>query len=180
MKNKQKLKAGGFVNAIIKCCNPESDDFNSAMRANLERGLHQPLDKVLVQAGLIFNFVEPEYHEEAKLVAGLYALSKGKLPHKRGMNFGMAFGSPCNDKNEPIHERRFIALLDADKSDLSRHMIHAVNLLMSEELISIDWIQLFRDTVQWNYSSRLVQREWATGFWVKHRKSLLKKSESEI
>lgn len=61
-------------------------------------------------------------------------------------------------------EKRFTALLNAEREDLPEHLRHAVSLLKSHD-IPLDWLQLLLDLRGWDWESHRIQREWARAFW---------------
>jgi CRISPR system Cascade subunit CasB len=61
-------------------------------------------------------------------------------------------------------ERRFVALLNADRDALPTHLRQAVGL-MSNYAIPVDWARLLWDIQRWGGESRRVQRAWARAYW---------------
>jgi CRISPR system Cascade subunit CasB len=66
-------------------------------------------------------------------------------------------------------ERRFSALIAAEREDLPYHLRAAVSFLKDEE-IPINWARLLTDVLYWDSESRhpnqpTVQRHWADAFW---------------
>jgi len=61
-------------------------------------------------------------------------------------------------------ERRFIALLKADREDLFGHLRHAVSLAKAKE-VPVNYDRLLRDIRNWDSDQRWVQRNWARAFW---------------
>lgn len=62
----------------------------------------------------------------------------------------------------PSIEQRFIALLDADESQLAHHLRQMVTLLKE---YSINWALLLDHLIDWNSERRWVQQEWAKAFY---------------
>lgn len=68
------------------------------------------------------------------------------------------------DRTESI-ERRFIALLDADETQLAHHLRQMIQLVKAEEGIRIHWVELLTDLRNWNRDDRRVQQRWARAFY---------------
>lgn len=93
------------------------------------------------------------------IIAPLFALH----PEAGGAgNLGKAF-SRVEDQSESL-ERRFVALLNCHREDLSYHLRQAVSLLKAKD-VTIDWRQLLRDVLFWDHEERFVQQQWARDFW---------------
>jgi CRISPR system Cascade subunit CasB len=64
-------------------------------------------------------------------------------------------------------ERRFIALLGADSEQVAVHLRGLIVLLHDRAGDEpVDFIQLYRDLLEWDREDRRVQRDWAAGFWA--------------
>lgn len=61
-------------------------------------------------------------------------------------------------------ERRFVALLNTGRNDLSDHLRQMIGLLRSSD-IPVNWLRLLQDIQGWESPSRRVQRRWASEFW---------------
>lgn len=62
-------------------------------------------------------------------------------------------------------ERRFVALLNADREDLGEHLRQIISLLKSKDA-PIDWAQLLEAVEFWDADDeRRRQRQWAKTFW---------------
>jgi CRISPR system Cascade subunit CasB len=100
------------------------------------------------------------WEERAALeVAPLFALHPE--PGGKG-NLGYSL-SRVRDPSESL-EKRFVALLDCHREDLSFHLRQAVSLLKSKEIV-VNWRQLLRDVESWDCEDKRVQREWARAYW---------------
>ena len=66
-------------------------------------------------------------------------------------------------EQKPGTERRFTALLRADREDLTEHLWRSVTFLRSKE-VEVDWRQFLHDLARpsWDH----VRREWASSFWI--------------
>lgn len=114
-----------------------------------------------------------------RLVAGLYALKprarrdegdaaeEETLPAdtadpEKGPSIGTLMGQLYLAQGaRPSTEKRFLALLDADRDGLPYHLRQAVALLASEDLTP-NWARLTRDLLRWGDR---VRREWAQDFY---------------
>jgi len=108
-------------------------------------------------------YVEPFVKEEGwgreahYLVAALYALKDGT--HQEGRTLARALREKAQT-SESV-ERRFLALLDADRDQIAFRLRQAVGL--SEG--GLDFAQLLNDLLRWFAPERRVQTRWATEFY---------------
>jgi len=65
---------------------------------------------------------------------------------------------------QPGVERRFMALLAADREDIGHHLRSLMGLLRQHD-VPVNWLQLLRDLGRWPQPERDVQRRWARSFW---------------
>lgn len=102
------------------------------------------------------------------LVASLFALH----PAEGGSgNLGAAFARlRASDRTEST-EKRFLALLNCHRDDLTNHVRQAVCLLKSKE-IPVNWDQLIEDLLNWDNPDRLVQKDWAKSYWTGAKEDL--------
>ena len=145
-----------------------------AALAALRRGL----GKSPGEAAEMFPYVIPwcggemsEYRQnDYFLVASLFALHQGRAaPHpsisdSRRNSLGGSFQLVAKKTESGSIEKRFVAMLNASREELDSHLRHAIALLKAHE-IGVDWAQLLHDLKDWEWSSRPVQRRWASGFW---------------
>jgi CRISPR system Cascade subunit CasB len=97
------------------------------------------------------------------LIATLFALHPNTgLPQRT--NLGASFARLARAMDSGGAERRFMALLNCDRGELSDHLLSAVTLLRTND-IPVDWRQLLADVLAWQRPQRRVQRAWAAGFW---------------
>jgi len=148
---------------------------NRAALAALRRGL----GKAPGEAPDVFPVLLPLLPEEqlwprdesvAYLITSLFALHSLSWPEgSRGRwrsNLGASMRRLAGESESNGPERRFVALLNSDLTDLSHHLRGIVGLLKSAEApIWVDWELLTRDLLHWDDASREVQRRWATAFW---------------
>jgi len=141
--------------------------------AALRRGLGRPPGTVPEMHRHVMPFLDhpdrfgwPE--QCCYIVAALFAAHPA--PGGKG-NLGDAFarlaeetsGKP-GERAESV-ERRFVALLKADREDLFGHLRHAVNLARSKE-VHIDYGRLLIDIRNWDSDDQWVQRNWSRSFWA--------------
>jgi CRISPR system Cascade subunit CasB len=108
------------------------------------------------------------------LVAGLMGLLPDDWkPPSEPVGFGISVrelkqkrdSKPAEgDKIGPT-ERRFVALLDADRDELPHHMRHMLRLIIGAE-VRVDFTRLLTDLRWWSHPERRVQRRWARDFWA--------------
>jgi CRISPR system Cascade subunit CasB len=75
-----------------------------------------------------------------------------------------AASTSSQPRPQPGVERRFVALLAADRDDVDAHLRAAVGLLRQHD-VPVNWLQLLRDLGAWERPDRDVQRRWARSFW---------------
>lgn len=81
-------------------------------------------------------------------------------------SFGRAVAQLYRQRNETESiERRFIALLDADETQLAHYLRQMIQLVRAEEGIRIHWAELLTDLRNWNRDDRRVQQRWARAFY---------------
>lgn len=111
-----------------------------------------------------------ERDEEACfLIASLFAWHQLDWPYttdapKANRSFGVSYRRLADKTESDSIEKRFIALLNAHRDDLTEHLRHAVGLLKSAE-IPIDWTLALHDVLRWDDVNRRVQLSWAQGYW---------------
>lgn len=142
------------------------DDERAAL-AHLRRGLGKDAwaatEMFPYVAGWTKN-LSRRYEDAYFLVAtmiGLYPKESWKSEDKYN-NLGKSL-SFLKDESGSI-EKRFVALLNSDEEDLSKHLRQIVSLLKSKDA-PINWFQLLKDIKYWSNENRSVQRSWAKGFW---------------
>ena len=79
-------------------------------------------------------------------------------------DFGTALKRARDPKNNKGLDRRIEILLDAEGSQLAFHLRQAVNYLHSKR-VSINWVSLLEDLVQWSHPDRFVQQRWARSYY---------------
>jgi CRISPR system Cascade subunit CasB len=96
------------------------------------------------------------------LVAGLWAQHRGDRATD-----GRSLGAACaahaaSKKGSDSTERRFIALLDADRDQLPHRLRQMVALIKG---FPLDWDSLLRDLLGWTVPEKPVQNRWARDFY---------------
>ncbi|RDI95461.1 type I-E CRISPR-associated protein Cse2/CasB [Meiothermus sp. QL-1] len=105
---------------------------------------------------------EEDWKREAHyLVAALYALKEGK--HQEGRTLARALREAMEARGSDSLERRFQALLDADRDQLAFRLRQAVGLVEG----SLDFARLLEDLLDWFQPERRVQARWAKEFYGK-------------
>ncbi|MPY66556.1 type I-E CRISPR-associated protein Cse2/CasB [Deinococcus sp. SDU3-2] len=141
-----------------------------------ERGVYW-LEGLYTRTG--YGTAESYQKEALQLVAGLYALKPqarqdegdaaeietapaGNADAEKGPSIGLLMGRLyLAQGSRPSTEKRFLALLDADRDGLNYQMRQAVTLLATEDLTP-DWVRLTRNLLYWGDR---VRREWAQDFY---------------
>ncbi|WP_102126297.1 type I-E CRISPR-associated protein Cse2/CasB [Deinococcus planocerae] len=135
------------------------------------------LEGVLLRSGLRLRDEDRSGREALYLLAGLYALIE--RPHedeeeteddgqeRAGLSLGALLGRLYLDQGErPSTEKRFLALLDADRDGLAYQLRQAVTLLRAADR-KPDWVRLLADVTRWThpYAGDDVRRTWARDFY---------------
>lgn len=99
------------------------------------------------------------------LVAGLYALKDGA--HQQGRTLSQALWEAQQSRGSESLEKRFLALLDADRDQIAFRLRQAVNLVDG----GLDFAELLDALTLWFHRQRPVQVRWAKEFYGLHRES---------
>jgi CRISPR system Cascade subunit CasB len=159
-----------FISFLQKLANDKNGKKpDRAALARLRRGLGKSPSDATEMHPYIIPFISSESDHRADdyyLVASLFALHQiswldSDNSHLKN-NLGASFAK-LKDNSDSI-EKRFVALLNCRKEDLSNHLRHVVSLLKSKD-IAINWLQLLKDLHNWDSDERFVQRYWAKAFW---------------
>ena len=137
-----------------------------ASLAALRRGLGKhPGDAAEMFPYLARWTLSPWEEETYYLVASLFARHQVSWPGDGpDRNLGASLARLNVDGENPGIERRFVALLNADREDAPDHLRHLIARLRTHE-IPIDWACLIDDLNGWGSERRYVQRRWARSFW---------------
>jgi CRISPR system Cascade subunit CasB len=161
-----------LVSDLVKLVEHE----DRATLAALRRGLGKPPGS----AGEMYPFVIPRLAERQRdlpgwsweeqchfIVAALFAWHS--VRPDAGEQRGRDFGASARRLKEAMPnadgpERRFVALLNAEREDVPEHLRSMIGLLRAHE-IAVDWERLLADLTRWSAPSRHVQAAWARSFW---------------
>jgi CRISPR system Cascade subunit CasB len=149
-------------------------------RARLKRNAGNALNEArniydVFFAALPYGVIGQRQQEDFFLVATLFALGTHRTdrpvanpPRNLGASLQRERDARGADKAGSL-DKRFNALLDADREQLPFRLRQIVSLLASRK-IPIDWAQLLRDLGWWSHPDRFIQRRWAEAY---YRRSLL-------
>ena len=128
-------------------------------RAALRRSLAFPLGAYPKAMPYVEPLVDGEgWRREAYyLVAALYALKDGA--HQEGRTLAQAMREKTRDSGNV--EKRFLALLDADRDQIAFRLRQAVGLVEG----GLDFARLLDDLIGWFSPERRVQARWAREFY---------------
>lgn len=140
------------------------DKLDVGDRARLKRNAGKTIGEAHEVLGLFYAILPhniSQFQEEIYfLVATLYPMtSKGS----KG-NFGDHLLMAQSSKNSKGLDRRVEILLDADLPQLHFRLRQSVHFLQSCR-VSINWVQLLEDLLQWNHPDRYIQKRWARSFY---------------
>ncbi|MDW8358924.1 type I-E CRISPR-associated protein Cse2/CasB [Thermus sp.] len=93
------------------------------------------------------------------LVAALYALKDGE--HREGRTLARALWETVRERDSASVERRFLALLDADRDQIAFRLRQVVGLAEG----GLDFARLLDDLRYWFDPQRRVQARWAREFY---------------
>lgn len=140
---------------------------NSVALAHLRRGIDNPLGEMPERDAYLFRCpavasADRTLAEAVPLIAGLFAMhpSSGK-----GQRLGSAAQLLGNEPQTTGIERRFIIMLESDRSELATHLRGIVSALKARG-IALDWKQLTLDVMAWSDSANVTQHAWARQFWA--------------
>jgi len=131
-------------------------------KARLKRDAGKPLAEAQ-SLGLFYRLLpyglSTAQEEIFFLLATLYTLGDGGSSG----NFGASLRNARDPRNYKGLDRRVEILLDSDITQLPFRLRQAVRFLKSKQ-VTINWQQLLEDLLRWNYSSRIVQKQWARAY----------------
>ncbi|TFU26515.1 type I-E CRISPR-associated protein Cse2/CasB [Thermus tengchongensis] len=133
----------------------------TAVRATLRRSLAFAPGVYPPAFPYVEAFVREEgWQREAHyLVAALYALKDGA--HQEGRTLAQALKEAERARDSKSVERRFLALLDADRDQIAFRLRQAVGLVEG----GLDFAQLLEDLLRWFDPRRRVQARWAREYY---------------
>lgn len=139
-----------------------------AALADLRSGLDRPGEAIRLLPH-VAPFLPPERPWEWNrwlLIASLFGLH----PHHREKEIDSLpkawyiLMQQSNQKRSESQEQRFIALLDAESTELGHHLRQAVSLLKQANM-PLNYSRLLNDILFWGSGKRRVQLQWAKNFW---------------
>ena len=157
-------------------------------RARLKRNAGNTLSESRDVLGLFYRhllyniFVREDEEEVYFWVATLYPFEKQDRQRKmeghdgtetaesptrsRPANFGHSLHLVRSQENSEGLDRRVERLLDADRQQLPFYLRREVQFVNNESrrFDCIDWPQLLKDLLAWEYPDRYVQRRWARDY----------------
>lgn len=151
----------------------DEDRIDRAALAALRRGLGKrpgeapqmfPVLIPLLPPGRLSSWDETCAYTIAALFAMHPAMWHGETSGRWTRNLGASLRRLREATDSEGPERRLVALLNSDDEDLAEHLRGVIALLRSAD-IPVDWQQLAYDLLNWNRTSREVQRRWARLFW---------------
>ncbi|SRR5258708_11860133 len=145
---------------------------NRAALAALRRGLGKSPDGVAEMFPYVMPFIgehmptrrQDDYFLVASLFAAHPLIWSPARDQRELTNLGASFRRLRAAFESGSIEKRFVALLNAEREDLPEHLRHAVSLLKAHE-IPVNWERLLRDLAWWDSERRSVQRDWARAYW---------------
>lgn len=137
---------------------------DSGGRAHLKRNAGHSLEEARQEGLALFYRLlppgAPEYqHATYFLAATLYP----SVEDGGSGDLGTALRRARNDLNGKGLDRRVIALLDADESQLPHRLRQSLHFLQSNR-VRVNWISLLADLLAWSSPWRGVQRRWARAY----------------
>ncbi len=162
----------GDVNAFIH----RLETLDAGGRARLRRNAARTLNEARNVYPVFYAILPPhitrqEDQEDFFLVATLFPVGTRRdqpapphPPANLGASLGLLRQRLVREGRDPERanslDRRFGALLDADREQMPFRLRQIVSLLAARE-IAINWYQLLRDIRRWTKAGRPVQRSWA-------------------
>ncbi|GAA5531165.1 type I-E CRISPR-associated protein Cse2/CasB [Herpetosiphon gulosus] len=152
-------------------------------RARLKRNAGQSYGEARNVYDVFFRMLPhgvPDYaYDDYFLVATLFSIgtrlpreqqheSRAAQPLNPKESFGAALRKEREQRNNQTGslDRRFNALLDADREQLPFRLRQIVRLLASRQIM-INWSQLLDDLQKWDHQDRYIQRRWAEHYYKK-------------
>jgi CRISPR system Cascade subunit CasB len=140
----------------------------AALRRGLGKSPGEAAEMFPYVVPYIPDYLPPYRQDDYFLVASLFAAHQVIWRHtgdrREPTNLGASFRWLHAAFESGSIEKRFVALLNAEHSDLPEHLRHGISLLKAHE-IPVDWERLLRDLAWWDSERRSVQRAWANAYW---------------
>ncbi len=124
------------------------------------------------------NADSPLRRETLYLVAGLWAMQLRVGEKVSPMPIGKACAAYQNESKSKNTERRFIALLDADRDQLPHRLRQMISLLKEQ---TIDFDSLLSGLLYWDDDRKRTQNAWARDFYqnLNHETETVNQTEME-
>lgn len=152
-----------------------------AALAALRRGLGKSPGEATEMFPYVMRFISDEMpvwrQDNYFLIASLFASHPDNSPSSETDDRKNPLGASVHRLDSAIRhkrgiastekssvEKRFVALLNAERDDLPEHLRHVVALLKAED-IPVNWAKLLHDLDDWGRADRRVQRAWALAYW---------------
>jgi CRISPR system Cascade subunit CasB len=157
---------------------------NSKVRAVLRRSLAFDPGTCIEAFPSVEPFLSKDTDEWQRqmyyLTAGLWALGSGSGERSFVDVLAQREHSEkarSDSGNLTSTERRFIALLDADRDQLPHRLRQLISLISDSP---IDWSELLNDLNYWNYRGRKVQQRWARRFYGAKEEGVNESSDTDL
>ncbi len=141
---------------------------SKADKAKLKRNVGKTLEQshnvqaVFWRALPYQESMKPYQQEDYFLVATLYPLADSAQTGSIGKALQLA--SKNNENKSNGYDRRFQALLNANRDQLPFRLRQIISLLKAAD-VGVDWAQLMRDIRHWESASRYIQKRWAKDYY---------------
>ena len=182
MSEKQKSVRDKQVKEFIQNLSQLDDGDRARLKRNAGNSLAESHQVTLLFYQKIAPYGIQQWQEECYfLIATLYPFDKSQRekdrktakPKKEDKNeemaviptttLGSSFRRARSDQNQTGLDRRFSRLLDTDIEQLPFHLRQAI-MRLTNAWVPINWEQLSKDILNWNHSSRYIQRNWARDY----------------
>ena len=150
--------------ALIKHLRTLKQQGNRASLAALRRGLSTPDSAEVLRE--VLPYVSSQYAQDESMYILVAALFTTHSEETLGQSLGSAMRRVNESSESGSIEQRFVALLDADREQVTVHLRHAIQLCQSRN-IGLDYNLLLRHMLLWNAPQRWTQLQWAREFWGK-------------
>jgi CRISPR system Cascade subunit CasB len=135
-------------------------------RAHLKRNAGHSLEEARQDGlALFYSLLPPSVSEYQHATYFLVATLYPSVEDGGTGDLGAALRRARNDTNGKGLDRRVIALLDADESQLPHRLRQTLHFLQSNR-VRVNWISLLDDLLAWNSPWRSVQRRWAHSYFA--------------
>jgi CRISPR system Cascade subunit CasB len=137
---------------------------DSGGRAHLKRNAGHSLEEARQDGlALFYRLLPPGVPEYQQATYFLAATLYPSVDDGGTGDLGAALRRARNESNGKGLDRRVIALLDADESQLAHRLRQGLHFLQSNR-VRVNWISLLEDLLAWSSPWRGVQRRWARAY----------------